>query len=62
MCDPTASVDSPTYVFTAQEVSRLTIYRAAVQAGFFSDIGPATAPIDRARHEFGWYATFAKSS
>ena len=51
MCDPTASDDSPTYVFTTQEVSRLTIYRAAVQAGFISDIGPAATPIDRARQD-----------
>jgi hypothetical protein len=51
MYDPTASVDSPIYVFTAQEVSRLTIYRAAMKAGYFSDFEPAAAPIDQVRQD-----------
>jgi hypothetical protein len=48
MSDATASVDSPAYAFSAREVSRLAIYRAAVQASFFSDIGPLAAPVDSA--------------
>jgi hypothetical protein len=37
MCNTTAFVDPPAYAFSAREISRLAIYRAAVQAGFFSD-------------------------
>ena len=39
MCNLANSVESPAYVFTAAELMRMSIYRAAVQAGFYSDSG-----------------------
>jgi hypothetical protein len=32
--------DEPAYPFTQRELARLTVYRAAVQIGFYNEAGP----------------------
>ena len=34
---PAAEIDSPTYFFTARELARMSVYRAAVLARFYTD-------------------------
>ena len=43
-------MDPPNSLFTANELSRLIVYRAAVQAGFYSDwpLGIRTDALDHA--------------
>jgi len=43
LADP-VSVRAPTYVFTAAERARLTVYRAAVRACFYSDLSLQNHP------------------
>jgi hypothetical protein len=33
--------EPPTYIFSARELSRLAVYRAAIVAGFYSDSYPS---------------------
>ena len=39
-------VDNPSGTFTAQELERLAVYRAAVAAGFYTDWDGSTAETD----------------
>jgi hypothetical protein len=43
MYNMNAPADSPSFQFNAEEIRRLTIYRAAVHAGFYSDVVPSVA-------------------
>ena len=39
--EATVEPEAPTYIFSARELSRLVVYRAAIVAGFYSDNYPS---------------------
>jgi hypothetical protein len=48
---PDNATESSAYVFSEREIARLTIYRAAVRAGFYNEATPLSPPRVRARLE-----------